>query len=154
MYKILTFSLDITSRGCSIANPAVFAFEEVTLPADFVDLTAGRGSGGAGFAAICAAFVTIAMMRLMSRWDARKTIGVEPISMLVICCAADWRLSSESVMSTSSKNRTLSSRLPIWVRDMPRRVMVKAIIPCDNFSSEIYTPTSAYLLGHEDLLDR
>jgi len=133
--------------------PEDFDFEEVTLPVDFVGLAAGRGSGGAAFAAICVAFATIAIMRLMSRWDARKTIGVEAISMLVICCAADWRLSSESVMSTSSKNRTLSSRLPICVSDMPRRVMVKATIPCDGFSSEIYTPVSAYLLGHEDLLD-
>ena len=86
----LTFSLDITSRGCSITIAEDFAFEEVTFTVDFVDLTAGRGSGGAAFAAICAAFVTIAIMRLMSRWDARKTIGVEATSMLVICCAADW----------------------------------------------------------------
>ena len=86
--KNVTFSLDITSRGCSVTIPAYFV--EVTLLIDFVDLITGRGSEGAGFADICAAFVTIAIMRLMSRWDARKTIGLDAISMLVICCAADW----------------------------------------------------------------
>lgn len=143
----LTFSLDITSRGCSVTIPVDFVFADVTLPADFVDLIAWGGSEGAGFGAICAAFVTIAMMRLMSRWDARKTIGVEEIPMLVICCAAVWRLSSESVMSTSSKNRTLSSRFPICVSDMPRRVIVKATIPCGDFSSEVYTPDQCTPVG-------
>lgn len=66
---------------------------------------------------------------VMSRYEARNTIGLAEISIFVIWCDDDERLSRENVRSTSSKNRTLSVALPILMRDIPRRPIVKAMIP-------------------------
>lgn len=75
------------------------------------------------------ALLTIEVIMLISRYDARKMIGLADISILAICCIDDERLSKEKVRSTSSKNLTLSVEFPMRVKDIPSRLTVRAIIP-------------------------
>ena len=79
---------------------------------------------------ISRALLVIFMIRLMSWYDARNTIGFAQISMLVNCWEVVERLSKENVKSMLSKNRAESAILFMCVSDIPRSSMVKARIPC------------------------
>jgi hypothetical protein len=57
------------------------------------------------------ALLTMARMRLMSLYDARNTMGVDAISMFMRLCPETLRLSTESVISASSRKRRLSALL-------------------------------------------
>lgn len=75
------------------------------------------------------ALLTIVEIKVMSRYEARNTIGLVLSSMLVISCDDVERLSSENVKSNSSRNRTVSVGLPICIKDIPSCLMVRAMIP-------------------------
>ena len=87
------------------------------------------------------ALLVIFMIRLMSWYDARNTIGFAPTSMLVNCWEIVERLSKENVKSILSKNRAESAILFMRVSDIPRSSMVKARIPCTK---------NQYILGQKD----
>jgi hypothetical protein len=71
------------------------------------------------------ALLTIVRMSMISRYEARRTMGLKVISMLVIWCDDIVRLSKVRVRSTSSKIRA-SSGLPIRSSAIPTRVIVSA----------------------------
>lgn len=82
------------------------------------------------FPYISRALLVMFMIKLMSWYDARNTIGFAPTSMLVNCWEVVERLSKENVRSTSSKNRAESAILLMRVSDIPRSSTVKARMPC------------------------
>jgi hypothetical protein len=68
------------------------------------------------------------IIRLISRYDALNTMGLMFSSIVVTCCCDELRLSSDNVKSTSSRKRTFSEDFPIRIRDMPKRLIERAMI--------------------------
>ncbi len=137
-------------RTCSfvvrtLAFPTVGAATVFKVPRRFdretfeVVATICFGSGTTGcivFPYNSIALLTIVIMRLISRYEARMTTGLVTTSMLAICCDELDLVSKENVKSTSSKNRTLSEGCPIRLSDMPSRSTPRASTPCRRSSIE------------------
>jgi hypothetical protein len=63
--------------------------------------------------------LTMARIKLMSLYEARKMMGVAAISKFMRLCPDILRLSIERVRSASSRKRTLSVEFPICNNDIP-----------------------------------
>ena len=155
-----TFSFDKCTRGLSKDDLALVCrsnFRDrdgdwVLVPDGLVGTLSLDGAGGLFWSPYrLIARITIEVIRLMSTSEARKMTGCIVSSKLVIWWSAVCLLSSASVTSKSSKNRT-PCIVCIVTRDIPSCLTVRARIVCRNERGSGFFALSAPNAKHTCLL--